>query len=416
MTLPAAVLDLTNWKLTLPIGTEKNKPTEIKQPRLASYEHASYFVTLVGGGVRFRAPVNGVTTSGSSNPRSELRELRPGGDWSSSDGQTHTMVIDQAFTHLPNARTDGGTAGVVGGQIHDADNDICVFRLEGKNLWLTSGNNAHYKLITDTYELGTRFKATFSVLNDVVSVYFNGQLVDRLAAKFARAYFKAGAYTQANSSNSKPNDVTNYGEVVVYSVTVAHGTTPPEDDPPATEEPPPVIDPVPTGDVVMIIRHGEKPVSGAAGVTEAGKSDTHSLTAKGWRRAGALAPFFAGGRVPRPTKFFASKGKSASMRPLQTVQEAAKVLGLPIDTSFDVETVEAAFGAILKKSTGVTVVSMEHTSIVNVAKAAFGVPVPATWPDARYDVVWLFAKYTDATWRFTQVPQLLLAGDLATGI
>lgn len=238
---PAQVLNLTNWKLTLPIGSS-GSPTEIKQPALAKYVHTDFFKPE-GGGVRFRAPVNGVTTSGSANPRSELREMNGSANasWSSSDGKTHTMVIDQAITHLPNARTDGGTAAVVVGQIHDADDDICVFRLEGRKLWLTSGNNTHYKLITDGYELGTRFKVAFSVLKDVVSVFFNGELVDRLPAKFSGAYFKAGAYTQANSKNSKPADATNYGEVIVYAVTVAHGVPVP------TPDPAPVPQPVPSG-------------------------------------------------------------------------------------------------------------------------------------------------------------------------
>ncbi|HEY0616101.1 MAG TPA: polysaccharide lyase family 7 protein, partial [Kribbella sp.] len=91
---PAGVLELTNWKLTLPTGSE-GKPAEVKQPELADYAKDPYFV-VEGKGVRFRAPVDGVTTSGSSYPRSELREMTNDGqekaDWSSTSG-THTLIV-----------------------------------------------------------------------------------------------------------------------------------------------------------------------------------------------------------------------------------------------------------------------------------------------------------------------------------
>ncbi len=35
---------------------------------------------------------------------------------------------------------------------------------------------------------------------------------------------------------------------------------------------------------------------------------------------------------------------------------------------------------------------------------------PQTWPDDRFDIVWVFER-ADGGWSFTQVPQLLLAGD-----
>ena len=69
---PSQVFNLTNWKLTLPIGLLKS-PAEIKQPELGTYKIDPWFIVAPDGGVRFRAPVNGVTTGGSNYPRSELR-------------------------------------------------------------------------------------------------------------------------------------------------------------------------------------------------------------------------------------------------------------------------------------------------------------------------------------------------------
>ena len=215
---PADVLNLTNWKITLPIGSD-GKPTEVKQPALDSYAKNPYFV-VQGKGVRFRAPVNGVTTSGSSYPRSELREMTDSGSrtasWSSTSG-THTLIVDEAITHLPARKPH-----LVAAQIHDADDDLSVFRLEGSKLYVTNGNTPHHKLITSTYTLGRRFRAKYVVGGGQIKAYFNGVLITTISKRFSGGYFKAGAYTQANCDNSSPCASTNYGETLVYAVTVRH--------------------------------------------------------------------------------------------------------------------------------------------------------------------------------------------------
>ena len=219
-TYPAQVLNLTNWELTLPTGPSEN-PDDIYQPELRTFKVDPWFVPAAScTGVRFRAPVNGVTTSGSPNPRSELREMKNNGQdkaaWSSGSG-THTMVVSQTITRVPTGRPY-----VVAGQIHDADDDTQVFRLEGSSLWLTDGDTTHYKLITSNYQLGTRFEAKFVVNSNTIKAYYNGVLQSTLSKSFSGAYFKAGAYTQANCGNTSPCSSSNYGEVVVHSLSVSH--------------------------------------------------------------------------------------------------------------------------------------------------------------------------------------------------
>jgi hypothetical protein len=216
---PGGLLDLQNWKLTLPIGG--GAPTEILSGQLGSFVNKDFFNT--GGGcdaVTFRAPVNGVTTKGSKNPRSELRELNRGGKgnagWSSTSG-THTMTITEAFTRLPS-----GKPHLVGGQIHDADDDVAVFRLEGGNLYVTNGDDPHYALVTSNYKLGTKFEAKFVVSGGQTRAYYNGRLVATISRAYSGAYFKAGAYTQANCGNASPCSSSNYGEVKVYDLKVSH--------------------------------------------------------------------------------------------------------------------------------------------------------------------------------------------------
>ncbi len=215
---PADVLSLSNWYEGLPIG-ESEHPDNIKQPQLATYKLDPWFVPSAGcTGVQFRAAVNGVTTGGSSYPRSELRETS-GSDlagWSSASG-TSTMVIKEAITHLPADKPH-----VVAGQIHGSSDDISVFRLEGSNLYVTNGDDAHYKLITSSYQLGTVFEAKFVVSGGTIQAYYNGALQTTISQDFSGAYFKAGAYTQANCGNSAPCSTSNYGEVIIYNLTVTH--------------------------------------------------------------------------------------------------------------------------------------------------------------------------------------------------
>jgi hypothetical protein len=216
--VPADVLDLTNWYEGLPIGDDED-PANVKQPELATYKIDPWFVATPNcDGVQFRAAVNGVTTSGSSYPRSELREMNGSDEasWSSTSG-THTMVIKEEITHLPNDKAE-----VVAGQIHGSDDDLTVFRLEGTKLYVTSGDTTHYKLITDDYQLGTQFEAKYVVSGGKVDAYYNGDLVATITEDFDGAYFKAGAYTQANCDKSAPCSDDNYGEVIIHSLSVTH--------------------------------------------------------------------------------------------------------------------------------------------------------------------------------------------------
>ncbi|MDQ3576994.1 MAG: polysaccharide lyase family 7 protein [Actinomycetota bacterium] len=216
---PSQILNLTNWKVTLPIG-ESESPKEVKQPTLATYAISPWFkVTSTCDGVQFRAPVNGVTTSGSSYPRSELREMKNNGadnaSWSSGFG-THTLILSQSIKNLPAVKPH-----VVAGQIHDGQDDVSVFRLEGGKLYVTNGDNSHHKLVTSSYVLGTKFEAKFVVSGGQIKAYYNGVLQTTITKSFS-GYFKAGAYTQANCDNSSPCGSDNFGQVMIYKATVTH--------------------------------------------------------------------------------------------------------------------------------------------------------------------------------------------------
>lgn len=219
--IPTHIINLTNWKLTLPIGAQES-PTEIKQPQLATYTNNPWFI-VSGGGVRFRSAVNGVTTSGSGYPRSELREMFNNGttnaSWSSSSG-THTMVIEEAITALPATKKH-----VVAGQIHDGTNDVIVIRLEDKKLFIDIGGS-NGPILDANYTLGKHFTVKFEATGGKTNIYYNNNTTPAytLTRSYSGAFFKAGAYTQSNCSKEASTlcNANNYGEVIIYRLEVTH--------------------------------------------------------------------------------------------------------------------------------------------------------------------------------------------------
>jgi hypothetical protein len=186
-------------------------------------------------------------------------------------------------------------------------------------------------------------------------------------------------------------------------------------------------------DLIMIIRHGEKPTGTGApyGITAAGVQDSESLTTTGWARAGALVELFAPavGHVrrglARPTALFASNQTGpagGSAREVETISFVAAQLGVAINSDYGVGD-ESQLVAVLAKTRGPILVCWEHDHIPTIADDLGTVTpaVPQTWPSSRFDVVWVFVRApsgrsSSPSYRFYQVPELLLPGDLATTI
>jgi broad specificity phosphatase PhoE len=171
---------------------------------------------------------------------------------------------------------------------------------------------------------------------------------------------------------------------------------------------------------ILLIRHGEKPpkLGQPKGIKPDGTEDHHSLVVRGWQRAGALVPFFCAAMdraIGCPTIVFSPPidGKDGDHgRPYQTVIAIAARLGVPhvIDHSLDQE---EALVADVRSRDGVVLIAWEHKRIAKIANAILGdqTTAPQKWPDDRFDLVWVFDLDPSGRYRFSQVPQLLLAGD-----
>jgi hypothetical protein len=225
--VPADVLDLTNWKLTLPVGDEPDDADEVEQPALDSFQMAPWFrVDPTGKGVAFRAHVSGSTTSGSGYPRSELREMTDGGNdqaaWSNESG-VHAMTLTAAVTATPKEKPEVSIA-----QIHGEDDVVAMVRLEKNRLFVEQDGDDVGEL-DPNYKLGTKFKLVLQATPAGIRVTYN----DRKAVAYDEVgddnYFKAGCYTQASDKpqeddrdDQKYDKPDAYGEVVIYALTVRH--------------------------------------------------------------------------------------------------------------------------------------------------------------------------------------------------
>ncbi|MGW0177012.1 hypothetical protein ACWDUM_24575 [Rhodococcus sp. NPDC003322] len=178
--------------------------------------------------------------------------------------------------------------------------------------------------------------------------------------------------------------------------------------------------------VIMLIRHAERPPESGPpyGVDDDGDRCDESLTEAGWRRATALAGLFApdhgepAGPLARPRALFAStpSRKGGSRRSLQTLTPLAARLGLDVDTEHRRADVKA-LAKRLRRTPGPVLVSWQREYLPDIVAALGDVDadIPDPWPEDRYDLVWVLTR-TDDAWTFTQAPQLLLPGDLETGI
>ena len=176
---------------------------------------------------------------------------------------------------------------------------------------------------------------------------------------------------------------------------------------------------------IMLIRHAEKPSQGHAGFDDHGNSNEKALSAAGWRRAGALVPYFVcladhvqTRPVCRPGHIFAARSTDMhpSTRPRDTVRPLADLLGISVDERWSDEDPLEKFSETLRNFEVPVLVCWRHDHLPALARAILrGGGVPETWPADRFDVIWSIRRTVDG-WMFLQVPQLLLAGDSSDAI
>lgn len=195
-------VNLDPFKVTLPIG-EPEKPREVFP--IDAFEYDPWFVQNADGTVDFRARVDGVSTSGSSYARSELREMVPK-SWSVSDGKRHRLLGLCQILEMPGRKTDDYTPGVVFGQVHDTVDDVVILMADitGRVIveeGLGPGNGSIKHVMLTGYQLGDELNYWIDATSAGTDVTINGKRI-HLDRKPSGAYSKAGCYLRGNTSNA----------------------------------------------------------------------------------------------------------------------------------------------------------------------------------------------------------------------
>jgi hypothetical protein len=177
---------------------------------------------------------------------------------------------------------------------------------------------------------------------------------------------------------------------------------------------------------IMIIRHAEKPPKTPPpnGVDINGKKEADSLIVQGWQRAGALVVLFAPARGPlqdsklaTPQFLFASSTSAPEgNRPEETITPLMEKLDLVANFEHKNTDLSGVANAAMNCH-GIVLISWPHGKIPALARhiplsKKNKNPIPKKWPGARFDIVFVFDRDdSNGKYIFTQVPQLLLAGD-----
>jgi hypothetical protein len=177
-------------------------------------------------------------------------------------------------------------------------------------------------------------------------------------------------------------------------------------------------------EVVMFIRHGEKPSDQGIphGVDEHGRQNPHSLSVRGWTRAGGLAALFSHAptspstsQIVNPQRIYATQAsvEAKSQREVDTAKPTADLLKLKINDSHPHGHPHKVAEELLAEPTNPLVVwhhgeipaIVAHFSIENIND------VPATWPEDRFDIVWILTRGSNGSYKFSVMPQMLLVDD-----
>jgi Ca2+-binding RTX toxin-like protein len=257
-TAPGSIIDLDDWKVQLPVdssGGFSGSYTEVWN--LDTYV-SPYFYTGSDGALVLTAPVEGVTTGGSSYARTELREVdgSSNAEWTLDQGGY--LAVAMQVDMVPQ-KTDGSDAKIVIGQIHGGDSQLVRLYFEhGSIYWVNGRNEAQAKDViyqlkdskgnTPDVDLNETFSYSFNVKGHDLSVsvtadgttYFS-KITIGPGWDDNQFYFKAGLYLGTNESTS-----TGDGQVSIFDTVLTHDGSHPGLTVPGTSVP----KPVPVSDVI----------------------------------------------------------------------------------------------------------------------------------------------------------------------
>jgi hypothetical protein len=192
---------------------------------------SSYFYVASDGGQAFMDTATGITTSGSSHCRTELREMSGGSAAAWPSSGTNTLSVTGKVT----LQGDGSSGKTTIGQVFNSNDSIPLCELEYTQAANSAGGN--FQVLyeeskgngTDAYfstkaALGTQYTWELELVNGVLYVYVNGsQVYTHTPSSSVQAkdfYFKCGDYDQTAAAGKVTT--TPYTIVENYAIKIAH--------------------------------------------------------------------------------------------------------------------------------------------------------------------------------------------------
>lgn len=273
---PSENFDLSNWNISIPEDQGNGTATTISVSQINNnYENSTYFFTADDGGMVFKCPVAGFTTStNTSYTRVELREMlrgtntsistqgvngnnwvfgtAPASDKNAAAGYDGEMNATLAVNHVTTTGSNSHIGRVIIGQIHANDDEpIRIYYRKLPNNTLgsiyfahepTDGNGSEqwHEMIgsrsnnasnpSDGIALNEKFSYTIKVVGDNLTVTIIREekddvvkTVDMVDSGFnvggQYMYFKAGVYHVNNSG-----DDDDYAQATFYALEKTHTT------------------------------------------------------------------------------------------------------------------------------------------------------------------------------------------------
>ncbi|KXX72135.1 polysaccharide lyase family 7 protein [Flammeovirga sp. SJP92] len=236
--LPFVILNLNNWKLNAFEGELDDLKYVDRIPDLENYTNKYWFYSSSENWVTFKCYAGFPTSSGSGNPRTELRELEDDGKtnsyWDGTKG-SHQMEWEVNVKHLPSSGK------LCFGQIHgpsDSYDDVIRVQFQGdKNQsegdvrlkimgWVTEENDDNEgDFIDGDWALNAIYRFRLIFENENLILYTIQEGKEKEIYRFegcgsTENYFKAGLYMQ--SMQNKPFSLEDYGQVEMSYLSVSH--------------------------------------------------------------------------------------------------------------------------------------------------------------------------------------------------
>lgn len=242
-------LGLNRWKITLPRSLDGNSIADEVFRNVAYNDYSGdpsfmvysdqFFNLTSTNKIRFRCPASNSTpkTYGSSNSRTELREMPDNDDELGWDATTSTL---KELKFKVRVVKTSSTKKFAFAQIHDFEqsgwDDILRVQVESDNSNATSGNGKIYlmgdiiedggssstqyqnRIIKNNYTIGSWITVKITVQNSTVKVYLDN-MTTPIRTYFnvdcESNYFKAGVYNQSMNSSSSGEGVAEFEYITV---------------------------------------------------------------------------------------------------------------------------------------------------------------------------------------------------------